>query len=252
MSRAIKEEILAFVVARKTRNPGLSVRKLSKLVKDRFSEDISKSTISWVLKKNSLSSPRGRGVTKVLDGSVRSELAGFGIFLAAERMLGVIEAIAQSQKVLSGAKVFQMETLEASAMAWLLSSMLYDIGFERAQGYEKNEIWGLMGRRVSRPTLKRYLQLLNSTELIKKHIVMDIKNRISWLSSIRIETDSGDGFLIDAQQRSLWGEKIPQLNYIATNWFTNSYVKSCLTQKDPLSILSGGPETDSHESLKGS
>ena len=60
VTHKIKQEIIGFLLREKEQDPGLSCRKLSDLVKKEFGVDLSKSSISNILKESNLNSPVGR------------------------------------------------------------------------------------------------------------------------------------------------------------------------------------------------
>lgn len=56
----LKEEVVSFIIAQKTSNPSVSVRRLASLTSEQFQIKVSKSSVSAVLKNSALSSSVGR------------------------------------------------------------------------------------------------------------------------------------------------------------------------------------------------
>lgn len=56
----LKKEIIDFIVGEKQANPGISCRKLSDLIREKFQAEVSKSSVNAVIKQANLSSPVGR------------------------------------------------------------------------------------------------------------------------------------------------------------------------------------------------
>ena len=56
----LKDEVIQFILQKKSQYPDLSVRRLAEIVSDRFQAKVSKSSVNTVLKSAQLSSPVGR------------------------------------------------------------------------------------------------------------------------------------------------------------------------------------------------
>lgn len=155
----LKEEIKKFIIIEKKRDPKLSCRGLSILIRERFKVDLSKSLINNVIKENNLSSPVGRRSARVLkpevikQGPEIMQNGGFFFLKAADIRLGLTFHLAEG---LSGLIQAPQNDRGQIMIEWLIYSSFFK---------DKKSLSLLIGSEVPEENISHYSQQLASIPL---------------------------------------------------------------------------------------
>jgi len=248
MSKISKDVILA-IKQSKRRTPNISVRDLSDHFSKKFGFTVSKSSVSAVLKKSDLSSPKGRRVSGESLIRVSSPWAGYFIFWGADALLGLSRAVAVCFRRSFSSMRLSERNLRDIVGAWILAKALYSVELTKIADYEKNEIWQILGRRVSKGSLARFLQVFNSLQLIKNEIVAEMNHIVQDVHYLRFDLQDKSNFFVDATFKTIWdGPKIP-IDFCSTYCNVDSYIESVFVKGEPFVIFNARPESALSELL---
>lgn len=238
----ISKDIERYVVSRKKTNIDLSCRQISSEITKKFKINLSKSSINSILKANSLSSPVGRRVSSSARLESKINGAGYVFLVGANRLLGISGMLASAIKKAHPGIRLRLDTLEAMSEAWIMAKAVYNVSLEKIENYSKNELWVLLGRRVSQGFLKEYIETIKLLQLINNDIVTEISSVFEDIVCFRVTLANGTKYFLDGQLKSVWrDEKIP-VNFCATNCITKSYKKNGFFQEGPVIVFSSKPE----------
>ena len=241
----LKSEIREFIIQKASEHPELGCRKLSGLIEQAFKVDISKSTISTVLKSEGLNKPVGRCSSKKKDrpatlltyeadrGKARNEetlllstdkqpellisapetaLPNMGCWFlkAAELCLGGAQAISD---ILSSIKE---DDRKPADFLPLIESLLY-LALFGAQEYKdlvplsQNSLSALTGKKYSAEDLQWCLDYLKLTQPITLKIFNRLVALRAGVLAIKFILEDNSFFFLDAGGHSIWStNRIPK------------------------------------------
>ncbi len=238
----ISDEVRRYAISRKLRNPDLGCREIASSASERFNIKISKSSINSILVSEKLRSPRGRGVSKVHRPSSELDGAGFVFLLGASLLLGLPAAIAKTVKKLNPFSGLKPATLETISEAWLMSKAIYNTSLDKIADYSKNELWDLIGKKVSLGSLKRYLSSLKMMQLFNSHIFSELSAILQDAHIVKFSMADGSFYLVDGKFCGLWDQKIVPFGFSTNISFASSYINSVVVENEPLVIFNVNPE----------
>ncbi len=248
MSKISKDIVLA-VKAIKRKNNRTSVRQISSQLSSKLGIKVSKSSISAILKKCGLSSPKGRRVSGRSLLRVSSHWAGYFLFLGADAFLGLSSAVAACFRRSFPSIRLTERNLRDIVLAWILAKVIYTVDLTKVADYEKDEIWQILGKRVSKGLLARFIQTFNSLQLVKNEIVTEINHLVQDVHYLRFDLEDKSRFFIDGTFKTIWdGPHIP-INFCSTYCNVNSYVETTLLKGEPVVIFNARPESALSEVL---
>jgi len=245
----ISRDISNAVKAAKKRNKRASVRALAEYVSKKLNIKISKSTVSEILKQSGLSSPKGRRVSGKSLIRVSSPWAGYYFFRGADRLLGLSHGIAMCFRRSCPWVHISEKVLCDVVTTWILAKVIYSVDLSKVAEYDKSEIWHILGRRLSKGSLTRFLAAFNSLQLIKNEIVTEITKLVQDVHYLQFDLEDGSHFLIDGSFKTIWKEaKIP-IDFVSTYCNTSSYIDSIFQKNEPVVVFNARPEAALSELL---
>jgi len=245
----ISKDIVLTVKRLKRKNNRASVRDIAKEVSKKLGIKVSKSSVSAILKKGGLSSPRGRRVSGRSLIRVSSPWAGYFLFWGADALLGLSKAVASSFRRSFPSMRLSERSLRDFVGAWILAKVIYSVDLTKIADYEKSEIWQILGRRLSKGSLNRFIHVFNSLQLVKNEIVTEISHLVQDVHYLQFELEDKSRFYIDGTFKTIWdGPKIP-INFCSTYCNVNSYVETTLSKGEPIVIFNARPESALSELL---
>jgi len=245
----ISKDISIAVKQIKRKNNRASVRYISEQISKKLGIKVSKSSVSAILKKSGLSSPRGRRVSGQSLIRVTSPWAGYFLFWGADALLGLSGAVAACFRRSCPSIRLSDRNLQDLVGAWLLAKVIYSVNLTKIEDYEKDEIWQILGRRISKGSLTRFLYIFNSLELVKNEIVTEINHLVQDVHYLKFDLEDKTSFFIDGTFKTIWdGPKIP-INFCSTYCNVNSYVETTLLKGEPVAIFNARPESALSELL---
>ncbi len=248
MSKISKDITLA-VKRIKSKNSNISVRNISEQVGRKIGIKVSKSSVSAILKKSGLSSPRGRSVSGRSLIRVTSPWAGYFFLWGADALLGLSRAVAACFRRSFPSMRLSERSLRDIVGAWILAKVIYSVDLTKIADYEKSEIWQILGRRVSKGSLTRFIQVFNSLQLVKNEIVTEINHLVQDVHYLRFDLDDKSHFFVDGTFKTIWdGPNIP-INFCSTYCNVNSYIDSIFLKGEPVVIFNARPESALSELL---
>ncbi len=134
----ISKDIVLVVKGIKRKNSRISVRDLSRQVSRKLGLSVSKSSISAILKKSGLSSPKGRRVSGQSLIRVSSPWAGYFLFWGADALLGLSRAVAASFRRSFPSIRLSDRNLHDIVGAWILAKVIYSVDLTKIADYEKS------------------------------------------------------------------------------------------------------------------
>jgi hypothetical protein len=233
----ISTELIRYAISRKQRNPSLSVRTIAEEASDRYQTRVSKSSINKILMGEKLSSPRGRSVSKIFRPCLEADGVGFSFLFGASKLLDMSGAIARTVRKLNPFLRLKPETIETISEAWLMSKAVYNTSLEKVVDYSKKDLWNLIGKKVSRGSLKSYLGSLNMLQLFNSHIFSELSMQLQDVHLTKITMSDKTFFLVDGRFYGLWDQKAMPFSFSTTVEFTNSYINSFVLNNEPLVIF---------------
>ena len=248
MSKISRDAITAITKLKKT-NTQLSVREIAKQVSKKFRIKVSKSTVSAILKGDGLSSPRGRGVSGESLIRVKSPWAGYFLFRGADALLGLSKAVAACFRRSCPSIHIGDRNLVDVVGAWILAKVIYNVNLSKIADYEKSEIWQILGRRCAKGSLTRFLQNLESLQLINNEIVAEIHHLVQDVHYLKFELEDGSNFLIDGSFKTIWNKADIPINFCSTYCNVSSYIDSIFLKSEPVVIFNARPDSSLSELL---
>lgn len=238
----ISEEVKKYVISRKLKNPDISCRSIASSASERFNVSISKSSINSILLNEKLMSPRGRSVSRIHRPSSDLNGAGFAFLLGSSLLLGMTTAIAKTVKKLSPFLGLKTTTMEAISEAWLMSKAVYNTSLDKIADYSKNQLWDLIGKKVSLGSLKRYLSALKMMQLFNSHMFSELSAMFQDAHILKFSMADGSFYLVDGRFYGLWDQKIIPFGFSTNISFANGYINSVVVDNEPLVIFNVNPE----------
>lgn len=238
MSRKPKlnPNIVKFVTDTRKRNKEYGVRQLSELVKKRFNVYIGKSSINNILKTSHLSRPVGRSVLKTNRFSGELYGAGYFFILGALRSYEICEKIAVLIKE-SNASEEKAEVLVSMVEALILAKAVYNVPVSRIVEYSKEELWNILGYKISKGNIQNFLNTLNYSQAIANKLVTEYLLTIKDVHHIRFQLADGSIIYLDGSLNAVWPTaKIP-IEFSTTSFITNRYVDLALDGKEPFFVF---------------
>lgn len=244
MSKNIKfyKEIRRFIIETRRRNSDYGVRKLAELVFGKFALKISKSTVNNIIKSAKLSRPVGRSVLKTYRFCGELYGAGYAFFLGAVRLLGIGDKIAAIASEMDLCKGVKAEMVTSLVDGWLLSKAIYNVPLEKIAGYSKNELWDIIGYKISKANFDGFLAKFEFSQHIGNKLVANFLNAVKDVHSIKFSFSDGSVFYVDAKGCYVWPSKEIPTNFSSNLLFLDSYVNSAMEGKDPFFVLMANPE----------
>jgi len=232
-----------YVLQRKKRNQFISCRRLADETSEKFKLNISKSTINLILKRARISSPVGRATQRIFRPDIESSGAGFAFIFGACIMLGVAKILSSVVKKTYPLVQMKADTLEAVTEAWIMAKAIYNVPLDRIEEYQKNELWNITGRKVSKGILKRYIEALKVSQLFKNQLVSELTHCLQDVHYLRFTLADNTHFILDGQLRSVWQESKIPYDFSVTIDTANSYINKIFFGSDPIVVFSARPES---------
>ena len=173
------------------------------------------------------------------------EIAGAGyIFLwGANRLIGLSGLLAESIKKSSPELRLSLASLEALSEAWIMAKAVYNVSLEKIADYSKNELWFLLGRKVSKGMLKRYLGAINRLQPIVNNIVIELSYIFQDILYLSFSLEDGSKYNIDGHFKSIWTDKkVPQQFSVTIN-IADSYINNVFFGSQPTFVFNVKPES---------
>jgi hypothetical protein len=240
----ISNEVVKYVINRKKLNPNLSCRKLSTETSERFKFTISKSSINKIIIDKQLSSPVGRTISKSYTPSQEATGCGYALLLGANYKLGLSEIVANSLKMAHPIVNLSKASIETFTLSWIMSRVFYNVALDRIADYSKNEIWPLIGRKVAKGQLQRYLEMFKIMQTVNNNIVIELSHVLQDALCFKVTLTDRSIFYLDGQGKSVWSDKNMPLNFSTTLNISNSYINSVFFDNEPVLLFSASPEAN--------
>ncbi len=239
----IKSDVKKYVIDRKKKNPALTCRKLALESSNKFSVNISKSSINKILKTARLSSPVGRSVANIFRPELESVGAGYVFLAGANILLKLSKMLSETVKASHPGMRLKDDTLEAISDAWIMSKAVYNVSLEKITDFSKDEIWFLVGRKVSKGHLRKYFEAIKMLQSIKNTIVRELTVLLQDVCYLKFHLADNASFSIDGQFRSIWGQGVVPVDFSTTIDIANSYINKAIFGSEPTVIFNTKPET---------
>jgi hypothetical protein len=231
-----------YVVDRKKKNADISCRKLALETGHKFKINISKSSISSIVKQARLSSPVGRSVSRVFRPDASSEGAGYVFLYGASLMLGLSKVLASVAKIAHPLAHLKTESLEAISTAWLMAKAIYNVPLEKIEDYHKNEMWLVVGRKAGKGLLKSYAESFKSLQPINQQIVSELSRSLQDVLYVKFYLADGSSYMMDGQGKSIWKDTVIPIDFCTTLDIASCYINSIFFQQAPIVVFNAHPQ----------
>ena len=239
----ISLDVRKYVLSRKRKNSNLGCRIIADEAANKFKITISKSSVNAIIKGARLSSPVGRNVTSIYRPSGEADGAGYAFLLAANHILGFSRILATILRKLAPTSRIKFDTLEAISEAWIMARAVYNVPLSKIENYSKNDLWFIVGRKVNKGLLKRYIEIIKFTQLFGNKLVSEILHVMQDVHYLKIYLADNTFYLLDGQLKSVWKDaKIP-IDFCTTIDIANSYVNYMIFGQEPFVVFNAFPET---------
>jgi len=236
VSHKLLPKIKAFIIAQKKKNPGLSCRKLNALILKKFKINVSKSTISSLIKQLGLSSPIGRR-RKPRRSVIEAAGLGSALLKAVDLLLGGSMAINQAIR----------EKLPHLTDSSLLEGLLYLPLFKDLDSdalADDSGLWSLLGKRYTYAALISYLNELQGVKTLTTDIYQAIAPLFQDVWFVKLTLADNSILYLDGQLRTVWSTPNIPYDFASTLYKSNSYINNYFKNTHPL-ILFSAPGYDS-------
>lgn len=238
----ITPEIRSYIISRKRRNRDLSCRLLAEDASKKFSIKIAKSSVNFIIKSLELSSPVGRRVAKIFRPSGETSGAGFCLLLGANFLLGLSKILAASIKLFSNNLKVKTDTLEAISEAWILSKALYNVDLQKIEDYSKNDLWFIIGKKINKGVLKKYIDSISFLQPINFQIVSELSHILQDVHYLKFSLADGSSYFVDGQLRCVWKDNNIPIDFCTTIEIADRYVKIIMEKSAPFLVVSAKPD----------
>ncbi|MGE5280497.1 MAG: hypothetical protein ACM3L6_07140 [Deltaproteobacteria bacterium] len=245
----ISKEVQSCIIKAKKKNRSAAVREIAQEIKKIHGVKLSKSSVATILKENGLSSSVGRRISGESLGRVKSSCAGYYFFTAAEALLGVSRSVAACFRRACPTMHMSERALEDVVSSWLLAKVMYSVDFSKVIGYDKRELWQILGRRASKGGMGRFLETYNSLQHIGNEIVADISNLLREANYLRFDLEDRTSFFVDGTFNTIWSTPEIPIDFSATVCNLDGYVNSILKGREPVVVFNARAEADLNELL---
>lgn len=242
----VTEELKQSISDLKKQNPGLSARKISATLSQRFNKPISKSTVNNIIKQLNLSSPVGRrrkGAPVPPLPEIRPEIKpeppkppqeselNMGLYLlkAIENTLGGVDYITN---------LLQETTAENAPgnIRALVETLLYiplfgDVNDYESNSYIKETFERLTGAGIDYGGLVSYLEQLQYNTAINFRLYKELMPRIREVQYLKFVLSDDSLIYIDASARTIWPYGNIPSDFYATYYNTEIYIKNTFINK---------------------
>jgi hypothetical protein len=242
-STKISSNVKNYVLQRKKKNQDISCRRLANETSENFNINVSKSSISSILKAARISSPVGRNTERVFRPDVESAGAGYAFLLGSSLLLGVSKIISEAVKKAHPLIHLKSDTLEAITEAWIMAKAIYNVPLEKIEDYHKNEMWFIVGRKVNKGLLRRYIDALKTLQAVNYQIVSELMHTLQDVHYIRFTLADNAQYILDGQLKSVWKESNIPIDFCTTIDITTSYVKRTFFGPEPIVVFNSKPES---------
>lgn len=247
--KKITASLRKYILDQKVSHPDISCRDLSEAVKTRFKQNISKSAINNLLKGASLSSPVGRRVSAGFRDTREIDGAGYIFLLGANRLTGLSGIMASLIKKEHPELKIGTQSIEAITEAWIMAKAMYSVSLDKIADYHKNELWFLLGRRVSKGMLKGYIRGLGNLQTIINQLVIELSYILQDIRYLTFFLEDGSKYYIDGRFKSIWsGQAVPH-SFAVTIDIVDSYIKNIFFGSMPTFIFNVQPESGLGEEI---
>jgi len=233
----LKPEIKEFIVLKKKEDISLSCRKLSKLVRDKFGFEVSKSTINALTKEEKLSSAVGRRKERLTYKGELVDNMGFYFLKATDILLGInVDVVDLLGRVL---KRENYSSLIKKNEILLFSGQLGSWP-TRSNAILPEVLFYLAGNLYSTKSIYLYLNKLRRISQINPEIINILKS--SLVEAQYVELDySTQTIYLDPRMKSIWNSQDIPDGYSITCGYTKGCVKRIFMDKsEPLVLLMAG------------
>ncbi|MBI5873194.1 MAG: hypothetical protein HZB36_03520 [Candidatus Omnitrophica bacterium] len=239
----ISYNVKNYVISRKKKNHDLSCRKLANETSEKFNINISKSSISSILKAARISSPVGRNTERIFRPDVESAGAGYAFILGASLLLGVSKIISEAVKKAHPLIHLKSDTLEAITEAWIMAKSIYNVPLEKIEDYRTNEMWFIVGRKINKGLLRRYIEALKTLQAVNYQIVSDLMHTLQDVHYMRFTLADNAQYILDGQLKGVWKEPNIPIDFCTNIDITTSYVNRTFFGPEPIVIFNSKPES---------
>ena len=118
-----------------------------------------------------------------------------------------------------------------------MSKAVYNTSLEKVLDYSKSELWNLIGKKVSRGSLKSYLGSLKMLQLFNSHIFSELSLKLQDVHLMKFSMSDGTFFLVDGRFYGLWDQKVMPFSFSTNIEFTNSYINSFVMNNEPMVLF---------------
>lgn len=233
----LKPEIKEFIVLKKKEDISLSCRKLSKLVRDKFGFEVSKSTINALTKEEKLSYAVGRRKERLTYKGALVDNMGFYFLKATDILLGInVDVVDLLKKLL---KRENYSSLIKKNEILLFSGQLGSWP-TRSNAILPEVLFYLAGNLYSTKSIYLYLNKLRHISQINPEIINIFKS--SLVEAQYVELDYSTQIIyLDARMKSIWNSQdIPDGSSITCGYTKGCVKRIFMDKSEPLVLLMAG------------
>ncbi len=230
----LRPEIRDFIIKQKEANSGLSCRKLSALINEKFQMKVSKSHVNAVIKEGGLSSKVGRK-PKAKRGIVESDGLGSYMLKCADAIIGGAKNITELMtKYLS----------EKSDISSLLEALIYQPLFGEEINPE-SALWKLTGKQLrNKEVLSSYLKKLQPLTILNDTVLQTLNYLLEEVLFLRIVFSDNSSFSLDGQLRTLWSSPNIPYDFSITPYYIKSYMTNFAKKEEQALVILSAPGYD--------
>jgi hypothetical protein len=273
----LKPETIDFILEQKKTKPALSCRQISALTKEKFSLEVSKSSINHIIKQAGLSMPVGRRLKRpklrravisvpAIEGPLQEPVTPIeiqpeisiekveeplgtqctgAIFLkAADYIMGGSGSLAEAIK--------NSLTREASDIITITELLIYlqlnKLDIDKISEAELKELLPLVGRRITGQDIVSYHNELQSVKTLLPDLIRAVSSCLREVRCFKVNYPDDSTLYLDGQLHTAWSTPHIPFDLSSTIYNVKSYINNYLYRDSPFILfMAPGFETPTPE-----